>query len=521
MIHPIPSARQKVVALTAALSLAAGLGVAALIVPSSAEPVGSPDALKRAVLGPNLIRNSGFGNGLSDWNHVRELKVTKGGVWNSGHAAALEARSGSEAELSDRRDTAPRSAEGRQYQASVFVKATKQSISGHFRLTEWKNDRAVARSGESFVAGTSRWSRVTFLATASADNNALVLSLSANGVGNGNVLKVDRVRLHPVKGVTTEPEPTEEPSPTPTATPTPSPTPSPTASSPTASSTPTSSPSPTPTQTSSNDDTLFGASVYEGSRTWTQAVADSNQAYGGMEVVRVFYPGLPSAWPGRAGDVGGPIVVSFKAPPSEILSGRHDTFLANWFRTAPKDREIWWTYWHEPEDDIANGHYTAQQFRDAYRRIASFADAAANPRLHNTLILMCWTVHPSSGRTFSDYFPGKAVVDTIGWDCYSKATSTTPYVSPENMYTRAITVTRDLGLDFGIAETGSLKAATDPDGTKRAEWLRSIGRFLESNDASFVCYFDSIVGGEFRLLDAPSQRAWRDVITTVGAHHPL
>jgi hypothetical protein len=240
-----------------------------------------------------------------------------------------------------------------------------------------------------------------------------------------------------------------------------------------------------------------------------------------MEVVRVFYPGLPSPWPGRAGEVGGSIVVSFKAHPAEILSGKDDALLSNWFRTAPTDREIWWSYWHEPEDDIAGGSFTAQQYRDAYRHIAALADAAKNPRLHNTVILMCWTLNPASGRTFSDYFPGKDVVDTLGWDCYSVPSSYTPYAKPYDMYNRAITMSRNLGLDFGIAETGSLLAGADPDGTKRAAWLGSVGHYLETNNASFVCYFDSVVGGDFRLLDTPSKQAWRDVVVNIGAHDPM
>jgi hypothetical protein len=266
---------------------------------------------------------------------------------------------------------------------------------------------------------------------------------------------------------------------------------------------------------------LFGASVYENGRTWTDAVADSHDTYGGMEVVRVFYPGLPSAWPGRAGQVGGPIVVSFKANPVDILAGKHDAYLSQWFASAPKNRDIWWTYWHEPEDDVEDGNFTAQQWRDAYRHLAGLADAADNPRLYNTVILMCWTVNPRSGRSFDTFFPGSDVVEAMGWDCYSVSTSTTAYAKPEDVYSRALAKTRELGLQFGVAETGSLLAASDPDGTKRAEWLLSVGRWLGERDASFVCYFDSVVGGEFRLLDTASQQAWRQVVTGVGTHDPI
>ena len=268
-------------------------------------------------------------------------------------------------------------------------------------------------------------------------------------------------------------------------------------------------------------DTLFGASVYTAGRSWSQAVADSNATYGGMEVVRVFYPGLPSAWPGPAGRVGGPVVVSFKVNPVDVLSGKHDAYLSNWFATAPKDRDIWWVYWHEPEDDVERGAFTAEQWRDAYRRIAGLADAAENPRLTNTVILMCWTSNPRSGRSFDAYFPGTDVVEAMGWDCYSVSTSSAAYANPEDLYGTALAKTRELGLQFGVAETGSLLAPGDSDGTGRAEWLVSVGRWLNSQNAAFVCYFDSVVGGEFRLLDEASQSAWRQVVTDVGPHTPI
>ena len=268
-------------------------------------------------------------------------------------------------------------------------------------------------------------------------------------------------------------------------------------------------------------DTLFGASVYRNGRSWPQAVGESNAMYGGMEVVRVFYPGLPAAWPGRAGQVDGPVVVSFKASPVEILSGKDDAYLSNWFATAPRDRDIWWTYWHEPEDDVERGAFTAEQWRDAYRHLAGLADAAQNPRLFNTVILMCWTVNPRSGRSFDAFFPGRDVVEAMGWDCYSVPTASTAYAKPEDIYGRALTKTQELGLQFGIAETGSLLAGSDPNGVQRAQWLGSLGRWLHDQNTSFVCYFDSVVGGDFRLLDAESQHAWRDVITGIGTHHPL
>lgn len=260
------------------------------------------------------------------------------------------------------------------------------------------------------------------------------------------------------------------------------------------------------------DTTEFGVSVYAGSQTWAAAARRSDERYGGLEAVRVFHPGLPPDWDTVSNAVDGSLVVSFKADPAEILSGAADVALKRWFAAAPRDRDVWWVYFHEPEDDVERGDFTAEQWQAAYRRVAAIADDTRNPRLHNTIVLMCWTLEHRSGRSFEDYFPGPDVVEAIGWDCYSKPSDARPYADPEDLYGRAIATSRDLGLDWGIAETASLLAPEDTTGALRADWLREIGQYLSEEGASFVLYFDSPIGGEFRLLDEPSQQAWREVI---------
>jgi len=262
--------------------------------------------------------------------------------------------------------------------------------------------------------------------------------------------------------------------------------------------------------------TKFGASVYHGSLPWPTAVARADDRYGGMEVVRVFYPALPRPWKSVTRAVDTSLVVSFKANPTRILSGADDRRLKKWFDDAPRDREIWWAYYHEPEDNVERGDFTAEQWRAAYRHIATIANAAENPYLHNSIVLMCWTLDPASGRSFTDYFPGADLVESIGWDCYSEPSTDQSYETPAEMYGPAITTSRSLGVGWGIAETGSVKASTDPTGELRAAWLLDSGQYLAEEGAQFVAYFDSPIGGEFRLLDGPSQLAWRDVIARYG-----
>jgi hypothetical protein len=291
---------------------------------------------------------------------------------------------------------------------------------------------------------------------------------------------------------TTSPAPTAAPTTTPsTSAPAPS---------------PSGGPAPSPT-----GPTLFGTTVWtEGGESYTAALNRSIAAYGQPEAVRVFYPGLPAAWPGRAGASGGPVNVSFKATPRDVLSGALDARMAQWFASAPRDREVWWTYFHEPEDDIKRGSYTAADYRAAWRRLAELADKSGNPRLHATLVLMCWTMWPESGRNWKDYYPGAGVLDMLGWDCYNTSAPKGSYLDPARIMGPAVQASASVGLPWSVAELGSLLVAGD-DGRGRAAWLKAAASYAEKNGARYVTYFDAPVAGEYRLLDAPSRQAWREV----------
>jgi hypothetical protein len=232
-----------------------------------------------------------------------------------------------------------------------------------------------------------------------------------------------------------------------------------------------------------------------------------------MDVVRVYYPGMPESWPGRAGAVNGPISVSFKDAPSRVLSGQDDAFFTNWFASAPRDRQIWWTYWHEPEDDIEAGKFSAADYRAAWVHLNELADKAGNPDLHSTLILMCWSLNPLSHRNFDDYFPGKATIDVLGWDCYNRSAGKGTYTAPADVFGPLVAKSNAIGLPFAIGEFGSVLATNDGSGAGRAQWLADCAKYFTSRGAVFVTYFDSVIGADYRLLDTPSRTMWRQVVT--------
>jgi len=132
-----------------------------------------------------------------------------------------------------------------------------------------------------------------------------------------------------------------------------------------------------------------------------------------------------------------------------------------------------------------------------------------NPTLRATLVLMCWSLEAGSGRTWTDYYPGPTVIDVLSWDCYNREWQDGRYVTPAKRFEEVIAVSRSTGKPFGIAELGTVFAVGDTTGAGRAQWLRDSAVYLAANNAAFVTYFDSTVGADYRLLDRPSQQAWR------------
>jgi hypothetical protein len=229
-----------------------------------------------------------------------------------------------------------------------------------------------------------------------------------------------------------------------------------------------------------------------------------------MEAIRFFEPFIRDTWSGHLGNIRRPVSVSFTAHPRHVLSGAYDGTLRRWFRDAPNKVPVWWTYWHEPEDDIANGEISAKRYRKAWRHINSIARRAGTANLHPTLVLMAWTAREQSGRSVRTYYPGD-FIDVMSWDGYNPVDNHR-YAPPKDIFGAAAARSKRLGNRFAISELGSLVVPGD-DGSRRASWLVNVARFAASKDAAFVTYWDAKIPGEdFQLRDLPSRLAWRSVV---------
>jgi hypothetical protein len=253
---------------------------------------------------------------------------------------------------------------------------------------------------------------------------------------------------------------------------------------------------------------LFGSSVTGADLSQTTA------QFGRMPIDRVYYPGLPAsnAWTGGLASANdSAVIVSFKALPADILSGADDAALSHFFDTAPAGHPIYYSYYHEPEDNIADGQFTLGDYKAAWARVVQLADAARNPDLHSTLILMEWDLQKASGRNWKDYLPGGGIISTLGWDAYSQgsATNVNPQPTPPaDFMGPAIAASKSVGLPYGFAEFGLSTA------TGRSAWMTEVGNYLLASGALFATVFNgSPQYPTLQLTDQTSQDVWRGFVT--------
>ncbi len=274
------------------------------------------------------------------------------------------------------------------------------------------------------------------------------------------------------------------------------------------------------TQATSDQQTLFGVNASTQGQTLAQGIATIDKLFGPVPVVRHFSSGLPFAWDSQqAAQLDGrTLVVSFKANPKRITSGSLDSFFRKWFATAPKDQTIYWSYFHEPEDNIRAGEFTAAQYRAAWRHLDRLEDKQRKPNLASTLILTEWTMDPKAKRDYRTYDAGHDVVDALAFDAYNGVWDPQRdyYERPRVLLGNIVRAMERDGRAWGIAEIGSRVVPGD-DGTGRARWLTNIGRYAEANDALFVTYFNTNARSDWRLKDSHSRTAWRTLVSASGA----
>lgn len=432
-----------------------------------------------------LVPNAGFDAGAKGWvtngsNQI--LTILDGGI------AQLTTRSTGHATLNDRPNAVKNTAKGTNYTVTARVRTTTPSVNGSLRIREVAAAQATT-SSQSFVLSNTSWQVVTLSVKTVYASSHLDLNVTAASLQPSKNLQIDWVSVKQGtvadNGTGALPAPVAPPASGTCDAPPPS-------------------------------GTIFGTSMSTSGQTFPDALKGLDSTFGKVNVIRHFSPGLPLSWSSRnAGLVKGrTMIMSFKRHPTEITSGKYDAFFRNWFKTAPNDQTIYWSYFHEPEGNINAGEFTLAQYRAAWIRLANLAKEACKPNLHATLILTGWTMNPSSKRDYRVYDAGPEYVKVLAFDPYNGIYEDRNYYeAPDLMFAHIVTKMKADGRPWGIAETGARLIKGDASGTKRAEWLTSMGPYLRQNKALFATYFHSTgTNGDYRLSDKPSQAAWSKLV---------
>jgi hypothetical protein len=216
------------------------------------------------------------------------------------------------------------------------------------------------------------------------------------------------------------------------------------------------------------------------------------------------------------------VALSFKGDPKTLADSRI-AGIANGIKAANMKGGAL-IFFHEPEDDVESGSFTAADWRAAMKKTIAVAKPIIGPlgwRIGPCL--MSWTLNPSSGRNPEDYWVPEA--DLYMWDPYNfaGASPAQPYatkdpstVSPQTVYGAAVSWSKGKGKPYAICETACSRRQADTNGVERTKWMKMVtdSKILEGFD--FVIYFENGVQDnrcEFRLTNEPASRnqfsAWR------------
>lgn len=453
---------------------------------SSALVLGGLAALPAAAQEDDLVVNGSFSNGADGWRTNgpdQSVDVVDG-------VARLTTARQDTGVLNDLDNTVESAEAGTDYRVQARVRTTTPGVSGALRIREVTEGEAITHQTR-FNLNDDAWQTVDLTLQTSQQGASLDLNILAWDLPAGQELWVDDVSLQ-AEGARPGPVPSPPPG----------------------------DPVPPPSDDCEGtvpEGTQFGTSVSTLPRgsTFEGVLRDLDDRFGQLPVIRRFATGLPREWAGQEEELtrGRTVVTSFRPSPQSVLTGQHDEYLRQWFENAPDDRYIYWSYIHEPESEIDDGDFTMEHYVDAWEHIAGIADSACKPHMFSTLILSGWTARPESGRDWTEFDAGSEYVDMLSWDPYNQGAEDgrTRYDSAESIYGQIVEIHAQDGRPFGIAETGSRLVPGD-NGSRRATWLNEMANYLEDSGATYVTYFESTKGGDFRLTDEPSRRAWAAIV---------
>ena len=273
--------------------------------------------------------------------------------------------------------------------------------------------------------------------------------------------------------------------------------------------------------------TLFGAAFSPHDTTHYDALIT---LWGGMQVSRS-YDGSSGVNPFlnnlQAMDVArkAASAYSFKYPPVDVIAGTHDAALTTFFKGIADDHPVYWTYWHEPDDEIYKTQtFTATQYRDAWAHIRTIADGvkATRPKMiaYATLIIMEYSMTPpiAASRPLlgnNGMYPGDAVIDVFGVDVYNPGAPNGLVTDAATQFGKVIDFAETHKKPWAIGEFGSCPVKNDPN--VRTTYLTNAFKYwnLRKNPPAYAAYFDlDWPTCDYRIdTDVPATKVWNTATT--------
>jgi hypothetical protein len=206
------------------------------------------------------------------------------------------------------------------------------------------------------------------------------------------------------------------------------------------------------------------------SQDWSAHVAD-DRANGRVSVISVKPPSkAPGGWEAVAS---GSVDERIRSQASRLASFGSRAYL---------------TFHHEPENDAPG---QSAVFRAAETHFYDVVKSVA-PSLPVGPTLMTWTTESASGRSTSDWLPPADKMDFVGWDGYNfNRPSGAGWVTPAEIFDKAIALTADLGKPALISETGINGRYEGPHGELATDWLRDVISYARARHVRVMTYYNT------------------------------
>jgi len=184
--------------------------------------------------------------------------------------------------------------------------------------------------------------------------------------------------------------------------------------------------------------------------------------------------------------------ISFKVPSVSSMAAGNATA---WIDPILRDLEaigapVWVSFFHEPEDNIAGGEFTAAQWRQIQLQVRERMDALDTKNIALGGCLMWWTFDSRSGRNPEDYYPGPDVFDFMGSDHYIENAAATTISNAA--YGRFVSWCKSKGLAPAFGELGN----RGDDAAAAAE-LKAFYERCITDHVVGIAYFDSSYNSKF------------------------